>query len=69
LNIEYWRFRKKSLFPFFCRSGESRARSEALALFSKINISWMPPHRGAGQAYQVRHDDSGIFYETINIGI
>jgi hypothetical protein len=25
----------------------------------------MPPHRGAGQAPQVRHDGFGIFYEII----
>ena len=40
-------------------SGESRARSEALALSSNLNMHWMPD--------QVRHDDPGTFYETINI--
>jgi hypothetical protein len=26
---------------------------------------WMTPHRGAGQAFQVGHDELGTFYETI----
>jgi hypothetical protein len=34
---------------------------------SKINMFWMPPHRGAGQAPQVRHDDQRTFYEFINL--
>ena len=28
---------------------------------------WMPPHRGAGQAPQVRHDGAGTFYDFIKI--
>jgi len=29
---------------------------------------WIPPHRDAGQAPQVRHDKLGTFYETIQFG-
>ena len=34
----------------------------------RFNAFWLPPHRGAGQAPQVRHDDFETFYETKNIG-
>ena len=40
-------------------SGESRARSEALALSINFNMFWMPD--------QGRHDDLGTFYETITV--
>ena len=48
----------KVQIPIFRHSGESRARSETLALSSQFNMFWMPD--------QVRHDDAGTFYEFIN---
>jgi hypothetical protein len=28
---------------------------------------WMRPHRGAGQAYQVRHDECGFLQDNQNV--
>ena len=49
----------KSKSSLFRHSGESRARSEALALSSLSNKFWMPD--------QVRHDDFETFYEIVMI--
>jgi hypothetical protein len=38
-----------------CHSGESRARSEALALSSDFSVFWMPD--------QARHDETELFTE------
>ncbi|BBO75046.1 hypothetical protein DSCW_24630 [Desulfosarcina widdelii] len=42
----------------FVIPAQAGARSEALALSSLFNTFWMPD--------QVRHDESGTFYETAN---
>ncbi|BBO75351.1 hypothetical protein DSCW_27680 [Desulfosarcina widdelii] len=53
-------FSKISKFQIGVIPADAGARSDALVLSSHFNAFCMPD--------QARHDEPGIFYETVNIG-